>query len=675
MNHTGRTLLTGLAAAALLAACTDPFAPPTDGAAAESRDVHGWSHWGGPGGAHFTDATLIDRDNVGDLEIAWVFRSGDVSTVFQSTPIVAAGQLILCTPHNQVVALDPLTGGERWRHDPAVERHDSYANEGNCRSVSHWRDDAVPDAACGERIVMTTNDARMIVLDARTGDRCTDFGNDGELDLAVGVGRIRWDGEYQMTSPPAIVGDLAVVGSSVSDGGRVDAPSGVVRAYDVRTGELAWAFDLAPPGFDATRSPVSDRGWALGTPNVWAPIAADPGRDMVFLPTGNPAPDYYRQGPEDMDHYGSSVLALRGSTGEVLWQFRTVVDDFWDLDVPTMPILVDLERDGRTVPAVIQSTKMGFIFVLDRLTGEPLIDVEYQAVPRHGPLQEALSPTQPFPPPAFRVARDYEEGGSMFGLCDGLEAESVIGPTFTPLGERWTIAMPGPMGATNWGGIAVDAARGLLVVPVSSVPFRQKLISREAADEFLDVILDAEQSEEAKEAARRGFSDRFDVPPGVEVALQDGTDYLMARHAFLDPVVGLPCGGPPYGELLVIDLNAERQLWRRSHGTSRDVTALPLPIGMPGMGGPLLTASGLVFLGGASERTLRVYDVDDGAVLFSHRLPEPAHTVPMSYVVETEKGPRQFVVLAAGGDARTGIAGTSDHLVAFALPAAGGGAR
>lgn len=659
-------LIPVLAAAVLLSACSDPFDATTP-AAAEPREVRGWTHWGGPGGSHFSDETQIDRDNVADLEVAWVYRSGDVSTVFQVTPIVAAGQLVLCTPHNEVIALDPLTGGERWRHDPEVERHDSYANEGNCRGVSYWQGPA-RGAHCAERIVMTTNDARMIVLDARTGARCEDFGTGGELDLAVGVGRIRWDGEYQMTSPPAIVGNLAVVGSSVSDGGRTDAPSGVVRAYDVRSGELAWAFDLAPPDLDRTRWPLSDRGWALGTPNVWAPIAADPERDMVFLPTGNPAPDYYRAGPDDMDHYGSSVVALRGSTGEVLWQFRTVIDDFWDLDVPTMPILVDLERDGRTVPAVIQSTKMGFVFVLDRLTGEPLIDVEYREVPRSGPLADALSPVQPFPPPAFRVARPYEVGGSLFGLCDGLEAESVAGPTFTPLDERWTIAMPGPMGATNWGGIAVDAARGLLVVPVNNVPFRQKLISREAADEFLDVILDDEATEAEKDAARQGFADRFDIAPGVEVALQEGTDYLMARHAFLDPVVGLPCGGPPYGELLVIDLNEEKQLWRRAHGTSRDVTLLPLPIGMPGMGGPLLTASGLVFMGIASERVLRVYDVDDGELLFSHRLPEPAHTVPMSYVVETEGGPRQFVVLAAGGDVRTGIAGTSDHLVAFALP-------
>jgi len=515
---------------------------------------------------------------------------------------------------------------------------------------------------------MTTSDARLIAVDAESGTPCPDVGAGGEVDLADGVGTTAWDGECQMTSPPAIVGDLAIVGSAVSDSGRLEAPSGVVRAYDVRTGRLAWAFDLAPPDFDYATGLVSEGGWALGTPNVWAPIAADPERDMVFLPTGNPAPDYVRTGPFDMDHYGSSVVALRASTGEVLWQFRTVIDDFWDLDVPAKPILVDLDLDGRQVPALIQSTKMGFVFVLDRLTGEPLVDVQYASVPRTGPLEEALSPVQPFPPPAFRVGREYEAGESVLGLCELSEGDSVIGPTYTPLGERWTITMPGPMGATNWGGVAVDAARGLIVAPVTNVPFRQKLIPRAPAEEYLAIFKDEDTSPELDAATWQAFLERFDLPQGTEVAPQEGADYLMARHVYLDPFIGMPCGGTPFGELLVIDIAEEAQLWRRPHGTSRDVTLLPIPLGMPGMGGPLLTASGLIFMGGASERALRVYDVDTGEELFTHRLPEPANTVPMSYVVETDAGPRQFVVLAAGGDARSGIAGTSDHLVAFALP-------
>lgn len=650
-----------------LGGCSESFeATPAD--EARPRETSAWPHYGGAGGRHFVNLEQLTKENVADLDVAWVHRTGDPSTVFQGTPLLAAGQLVLCTPHNQIVALDPLTGGERWRFDPAVARDARYANEGNCRGVSAWHDNEAPDAPCGERILMATNDARLIALDARSGARCADFGNGGEVDLALGVGRIAWDGEYQVTSPPAIAGDVAVVGSSVSDNGRTDAPSGVVRAYDVRSGALRWAFDLAPPDFDHATMPVSDAGWALGTPNVWAPMVADAARDLVFLPTGNPAPDYFRDGPADMDHYGSSVLALRASTGELVWQFRTVHDDFWDFDVPSQPVLADLDLGEGPVPALIQATKMGFLFVLHRETGEPLVPVEYREVPRHGPLEDLLSPVQPFPPAAFRVSRDYEAGGSILGLCDGLEDESVIGEVYTPITERWTVGLPSNMGATNWGGLAVDPGRGLIAVPTSTVPFRTKLIPREAADEYVSVILDDDASEAAKTAAREGFAEAFDIDGDVEIALQDGQPWMMARHAFLDPLVGLPCAGTPFGEMLVIDVAAGEQRWRRPHGTLRDAAFLPIETGMPGMGGPLLTATGLLFMGGGSERAFRAYDVDTGAELWHHRLPEPGNATPMSYTVATPEGPRQFVVIAAGGDARSGIAGTSDHLIAFSLP-------
>ncbi len=663
-------MLVVLASAGMLAGCGDPFVASVATVATEAkvRDARGWTSYGGPGGSHYSDLAQIDRRNVAQLEVAWVHRTGDVGTVFQSTPIIAAGQLVTCTPHNEVIALDPLTGGRLWHVDPKVARHDRYANEGNCRGVSYWRDVAAPAAPCGERIFMATNDARLMALDARNGKVCAGFANGGSLDLAAGVGRVAWAGEYQVTSPPAVIGNVIVVGSAVSDGGRVDAPSGVVRAYDARTGALLWAFDLAPPGFDHDRDPVSDAGYALGTPNVWAPMSADPERDLVFLPTGNPAPDYYRQGPLDMDFFGSSVLALRASTGQVVWQFRTVVNDFWDFDVPSQPVLVDLELRGRTVPALIQSTKMGFVFVLDRLTGKPLVPVTQQPVPRHGPLASVLSPTQPFPPPAFRVSRDYKAGESILGLCDKQEAESVIGPVYTPITEQWTIGLPSNMGATNWGGVAVDARRGRIAVPTSSVPFRTRLIARAKAADLLAILQDDKATEAAKAAARAEAYERFGLDDDVEVAQQRGTDYLMARHPFLDPLLGLPCAGTPFGEILVIDIASERQLWRHPHGTARDAVMLPLATGMPGMGGPMLTASGLLFHGGGAERALRAYDADTGEELWHHRLPEPGNATPMSYEVLTSDGPRQFVVIAAGGDARGGIAGTSDHLVAFALP-------
>lgn len=632
---------------------------------ASIRQTSDWPAYGGVGGSRFSDLELLTKANVSKLEVEWIYRTGDVGAVFQATPIIADGQLIFCTPFNRVVSLDPLTGGELWHFDPEIDRDIRPANQFNCRGVAAWQEDNA--AHCGSRIFTATNDARLIALDSKSGSRCKSFADDGEVDLSIGVGRLRWPGEYQVTSPPAIAGNLIIVGSAVSDGGVLEAPSGVVRAYDARTGELRWAFDLAPPGFDHSAHPISDSGYALGAPNVWSAMSVDAERDLVFLPTGNPSPDYYRPGDNKLSFYGSSVVAVRASTGEVVWHFNTVINDFWDFDVPSQPVLADIAIDGEPVPVVIQSTKMGFIFVLHRETGEPVVEVSYEEVPQEGPLAGMLSPVQPFPPAAFRVSRDYEKGGSLLGLCDELENESVIGPIYTPITESWTVGLPSNMGATNWGGVAVDAARGLIAVRTSSVPFRTKLIERESAADLLTVLEADEQSPDAYAEARRAFFDRYNLPDGTEVAPQAGTDYLMARHVMLDPAIGLPCAGVPMGELMVIDIAAEKTRWRRPHGTARDVGLPLVNIGMPGVGGSLITATGLVFAGGIAEKAFRAYDMDTGEELWHHRLPHPANATPMSYGVVTETGNKPFVVVAAGGDGRTGIGGVGDYLIGFSL--------
>ncbi len=654
----------------LLSACDPSFELPAATEAA-ARDTSEWAAYGGPGGSKYVDLDAITKDNVSRLEPAWVYRHGDVATVFQTTPILVEGQLVFCTPFNRVIALDPATGGELWTFDPQVRRGDNAANEYNCRGVAQWLPDAGSvssdgaSASCRKRLFTATNDARLMALDALTGKRCKDFGSNGEVDLSVGVGTTLWNGEYQVTSPPAVAGDLIVVGSAVSDGGRLDAPSGVVRAYHAISGALVWVFDLAPPDFDYSKGLVSEAGYALGTPNVWSAMSVDAQHDLVFLPTGNPAPDYYRPLGQNLDHYGSAVVALRASTGEVVWHFNTVRRDFWDFDVPAQPILVDLTLEGQRVPALIQSTKMGFIFVLNRLTGEPLIPIEDREVPRHGPLEAHFSPTQPYPPAAFQVSRSYEAGGSILGLCDESDAASVIGPVYTPITEQWTVGLPSNMGATNWGGVAVDPVRGLIAVRTSSVPFRTKLIPRSAAAATLRVLDDATATDAQKAAARAAFRKEQDLPDNVEVARQRGTDYLMARHVYLDDTIGIPCAGTPLGELMVIDIAQQRQTWRRPHGTVRDMALLPLEHGVPGVGGSLVTATGLVFAAGTVERAIRAYDVDTGEVLWHHRLPRPGNATPMSYQV---RDGRQFVVIAAGGDARGGIGGLGDYLVAFALP-------
>lgn len=664
---TTRNWLTAILVGFFVAGCGEPDFDLPAASEAMPRTTSPWSSYGGDGGRKFAAFDTIDKDNVSDLELAWTYKTGDVETVFQATPVLVDGRLLFCTQHNKVVALDPMTGGELWTLDPEIATDLRPANEFNCRAVTPWRPSRGVDA-CPSRVFMATNDARLLAFSAVDGRPCENFGDAGQVALDEGVGPIQWSGEYQVTSPPAVAGDLVIVGSAVSDGNRLEAPSGVVRAFDARSGALAWAFDLAPPDFDYENGPVSRDGYALGTPNVWAPISVDTERGLVFLPTGNPSPDYYRQGPVDMAHYGSAVVALRAATGEIVWHFNTVIRDFWDFDVPSQPVLADLDINGEPVAVVIQATKMGHIFVLDRETGEPVVDVAYQEVPRHGPLADELSPVQPFPPAAFQVSREYEIGESMLGLCDATDEVSVAGPVFTPITEQWTIGLPSNMGATNWGGVAVDEKRGLIVVNTNSVPFRTKIFARADAEDLLSVMSNRDLPVEDRRAARDELRTRFDLPPGAELAPQHGVDYLMARHVYLDDTVGIPCVGPPLAEIMVIDVSGEEQIWRRPHGTLREVTFLPLEWGAPGMGGSLITETGLVFIGAAAEKRLRAYDIDTGDELWQHAIPFPANATPMAYTVATGEGDVPFVVVAAGGDARGGIGGEGDYLVAFTLP-------
>jgi quinoprotein glucose dehydrogenase len=579
-----------LAALPVLVGCGPNF-DATQATEALVRDTTDWAVYGGGNGQRFTALDQIDPTNVADLEIAWVHRHGDVSdgsavpstTAFQVTPIVADGRLFYCTPFNRVFALDPLTGGELWRFDPEIDLSGRYANQLVCRGVAYWKDpdaNPAPDtsdvkrAFCSARVFTATNDGYLIALDAATGELCPDFGTAGRVNLNRGVGDQEWLGEYQVTSAPTVISGGVVVGAAISDNARIDAPSGVVRSFDVRTGVQRWAWDLAPPDFDYETGFVSDEGYALGTPNVWGTMVADHARDLLIIPTGNPAPDYYRSGTPDMDYYGTSVVAVRGATGEVVWHFRTVINDFWDYDVGGQPSLADLEIAGKTVAAVVAGTKMGFIFVLDRDTGQPLIDVEYREVPQEGPLADQLSPVQPFPPDAFRVAKEItadDAWGLTFwdeGKCREILETARVGPIYTPITEQWTFVAPSHLGGINWGGVAVDPERGLIAARNSNGPARVRLIPRE---DF---------------GGRKGF-EFVD-----EVAEQRGTPYAMAREFVLSPL-GVPCTAPPWGEVGVIDVAAETRLWQQPHGTVRDVLApIPLPpieFGLPGLGGPMLT--------------------------------------------------------------------------------------
>jgi quinoprotein glucose dehydrogenase len=643
-----------LGVACLLAACDgdatrERAAIPATKSVASERTPTEWPAYGNdPGGSRYAPLDDLSRENVGRLELAWTFRTGDASQregpselAFEVTPILVEDTLYLCTPSNRVIALDPTTGVQRWSYDPHIPLAGArYANQLVCRSVAYWRDPHA-DGACSARILTATNDARLIALDARTGAPCSGFGTRGEVDLARGVGELHWSGEYQVTSPPVLVGDVVAVGSAVSDNYSVDAPSGVLRGFDVRSGELRWAWDLAPPDLERGAA-----GWALGTPNVWAPMSVDEQRGLLFVPTGNPSPDYYR-GDRRTDAYGSSVVALRGASGEIAWHFQTVHHDLWDYDVASQPTLVTITRDGKEIPALVQPTKMGLLFVLNRETGEPLFPVEERPVPQDGAPGERLSPTQPFPlrpPPLVRHALRPDDA---FGLtpfdrrwCRNRMSELRSGGIYTPPTLQGSLMVPGNAGGSNWGGVAVDPVRQLVVANVSDVPFAVTLLPR--AD---------------YERARR-------ENPGVEISPQLGTPYAMRREIVLSPL-GIPCNAPPWGTLAAVDLGSGEIRWQVRLGTSRDIFPLPIAIefGTPNIGGPLVTAGGLVFIAAAMDDYLRAFDVTTGEELWKGRLPAGGQATPMSY----RAAGRQYVVIAAGGHQRAGTR-LGDYVLAFALP-------
>ena len=615
------------------------------------------AYGGGPGGGHYTTATQIDPGNVASLQVAWVHRSGDfhegirpgvegfdtearAASGFIGTPIVVNDTLYYCTPYNRAVALDPATGEERWVFDPGVD----IAAEGltNCRGLSAWSDPD-GDGACRHRVYLPTMDGRMIALDGATGEPCADFGDDGTVDLTHGLTEFEQT-EFAISSPPAILNQVLVTGSRVIDSLRKDVPAGVVRAYDLRTGEFRWGWNPVAPG----ESPVDDDGnYVPGTTNVWSIISADRTRNLVIVPTGNSSPDYYggdRGGT--LDYYSSSVVALDGATGEVVWHFQTVHHDIWDFDVPSQPTLVDLTIGGKTRPAVVQVTKMGLTFVLDLETGEPLHPVEERPVPQEGAVPgEYLSPTQPFPTkpvPLHQLTVGPEDAwGFTFwdaGACrDALEAAGT-GPIYTPLMLGPNVLYPSNIGGQNWGAPAVDLERKLLITNTKHVPMLVELRPRESCD-------------------------------GTEGFPQRDSPYCVAMRPFTSPL-GAPCTKPPWSTLDAVDLETGELVWRVPFGTLKHHPGVFWPFSiMKGgveMGGPLVTKSGLVFIGAAGDRGFRAFDATTGAELWHDELPTTANSVPASY----ESGGRQFVVTTAGGHF-TSTSPAGDWVIAYALPTEG----
>ncbi|MCP4006332.1 MAG: pyrroloquinoline quinone-dependent dehydrogenase [bacterium] len=620
----------------------------------------GWPSYGGGNGAiHHSPLSDVRADNVSKLEVAWVHHTGDVAdgkpetpdrTAYEVTPILADGLLFFCSPFNRVFAVDPESGQERWVYDPEIDRTVAYLNQAVCRGVATWLDDrASATAPCRRRIFTGTNDARLIALDAATGAPCDDFGERGEVDLTRGVGEAA-PGEYQVTSPPAIIGDRVIVGAAIGDNRRVDAPSGVLRAFDARTGELVWAWNPLPADHERLRAPLPPgTDYPLGTANVWAPMVVDARRDLLFAPTGNASPDYYGGRRKGSDHFASSVVALRGSTGEVVWHFQTVHHDLWDYDVSSQPTLIDLRRDGEVVPALVQATKMGHVFILHRETGIPLFPVEERPVPQDGVPGETLSATQPFPvkPPPLvpsSVSEDDAWGLTFWdkGRCRSRIRALRNDGIFTPPSLRGSLVVPGAIGGSNWGGVAFDPDRNILIANVTHMPFVATLFP-------------------AEEYERRSAAE-----PDDEIRPQRGTPYGLHREKLVSGL-GIPCVKPPWGTLVAVSLETGEILWKVPHGSLRDILPVPIPwnVGTPTLGGSLITASGLVFIGAAMDNYIRAYDITTGKELWKGRLEAAGIATPMTYRVRP--GGKQYIVIAAGGHSRGGMP-LGDTLVAFTLP-------
>ena len=624
-----------------------------------AAETSSWPSYGNDaGGSRYSPLSEITPANVTDLEIAWVHHHGDVAigegfnttSAFEATPILVDGTLYVCTPFNRVLALDPATGVEHWAYDPGVDRTAAWANQLTCRGVSTWLDpDRGDGEVCQRRILTGTVDARLIALDAKTGLPCPDFGVKGVVDLNSGVGDQVWRGEYSVTSPPAIVRGLVIVGSAVADNQRIEAPSGVVRAFDLRSGAMRWAWDLAPPNAESLARAEGSR-FVLSTPNVWAPMSVDESRDLLFVPTGNPTPDYASGHRQGLDYYGSSIVALRATTGKIVWHFQTVHHDLWDFDVPSQPTLFSMRRE-ESIAAVVQATKMGLLFIFNRETGEPLFPIEERPVPQGAPPGYVTSPTQPFPirpPPLVRHSLSPDDAwGLTFldrGVCrrrfEALRFEGI----YTPPSEQGTLMYPGNAGGSNWGGVAVDSERQILIANVQDFPWAVTLIPR------------------AEFPGASGMPEA-----GEEFAPQTGTTHGMLREAILSPL-GVPCNAPPWGSLVAVDLGTGNLRWSVPLGTIRDIAPLPIPwkLGTPNLGGPLITGSGLVFIGAAADDYLRAFDIETGDELWLGRLPAGGQATPMTYSIDG----RQYVVIAAGGYGR-GPMTLGDAIVAFSLPTSG----
>ena len=664
-----------------------------------------WPAFGGTYSARrYSPLTQINRDNVGQLQRVWTFRTGDTPEEkwgAETTPLKIGDTVYLCSARNILIALDARTGRQRWRYDPQVS-DDWIPYTAACRGVAYYDTTAAaaspgpanpapaatnrppaapvasstppaaaPAAACATRIIEGTLDGRLIAVDARTGRPCADFGDNGVVDIKIGMGEII-PGMVSITSPPTIVRGVVVTGHQVLDGQYRAAPSGVIQGFDAVTGELRWAWDMARP--DLTGRPEAGDTYTRGTPNMWTIASGDEQLGLVYLPMGNSAADYYSSDRSEAENrYATALVALDVTTGRPAWHFQTVRVDVWDYDLGSQATLIDYPTAGGVVPALILPSKQGDLYILDRRTGQPLTPVEERRVPQGGVEPDQRTPTQPFSGFHTLAKRDLTER-DMWGMSPidqmicriGFRQAAYEGMYTPPTADRRWIQYPGYNGGSDWGGVAVDPQRGWIIANYNDMPNYNRLVPRAEANEKGwfprgDPRLE-EQTPESRGGVPEGAEGAGDPQWGVPYAIDVNAGWRMKS-------TGMLCKQPPYGGIRAVDIRTGRTVWDRPFGTARKngpfgiPSMLPIDIGTPNNGGAVVTAGGLIFIAAATDDLIRAIDIETGETVWSDVLPAGGQAAPMVY----EQDGRQYLVIMAGGHHFMETP-AGDQVIAYALP-------
>ncbi|WP_312382688.1 glucose/quinate/shikimate family membrane-bound PQQ-dependent dehydrogenase [Atlantibacter subterraneus] len=618
-------------------------------------------------GQRFSPLKQINADNVHELKEAWTFQTRDVKLptdpgeiTNEVTPIKVGDTLYLCSAHQRLFALDAATGKEKWHFDPQLNANPSFQHV-TCRGVSYHEaraDSASPDvvADCPRRIILPVNDGRLFAINADNGKLCESFANKGILNLQTNQ-PVTTPGMYEPTSPPIVTDKIIVIAGAVTDNYSTREPSGVIRGFDVNTGDLVWAFD--PGAKDPNAIPSDEHHFSLNSPNSWAPAAYDAQLDLVYLPMGVTTPDIWGGNrTEEQERYASSIVALNASTGKLAWSYQTVHHDLWDMDMPSQPTLADItDKNGNVVPVIYAPAKTGNIFVLDRRDGKLVVPAPEKPVPQGPAKGDRLSPTQPFSELSFRPTKDLS-GADMWGatmfdqlVCRVMFHQLRYEGIFTPPSEQGTLVFPGNLGMFEWGGISVDPSRQVAIANPIALPFVSKLMPRGP-----DNPMEPPETPHAASGQETGIQPQYGVPYGVTL------------NPFLSPF-GLPCKQPAWGYISALDLKTNEVVWKKRIGTPRDSLPFSLPfplpfnLGMPMLGGPISTAGNVLFVGATADNYLRAYNMTNGEKLWEGRLPAGGQATPMTYEVNG----KQYVVISAGGHGSFGTK-MGDYIVAFALP-------